>query len=223
VKRLAPESLDQPAPKRARTASPSSSPLRTPRATSAQQEVQGEQKAGPSTAARTLARAQLEQDCMTGKQLGESLQEILTMAETMQFRVRDVQNIVRTATEDLDNMICCFGDPDKHEKVEQYRKLVHTDVLRLHKMFENAPSSIGAHEYYAHTVNLASEMRTLIVAVQPDKPLAKASLVESPRHDERERSSSPAREGKAGAPRKPLRIVMNPQKKTAAEEGRADS
>lgn len=145
------------------------------------------------------------------------------MAEYMQFRVRDVQDIVLTAAEDLDNMICCFGDPDKHEKVEQYRKLVHTDVLRLHKIFENAPASIGAHEYYAHTVNLAAEMCTLVVAMQPDKPLAKASLVESPRRDERERSSSPAREGKADVPRKPLRIVMDPQKKTAAEEGRTDS
>lgn len=230
VKRLAQELPDQPAPKRARTASPPASPrTSSPRAAPAQDAVQADAKAAPSIPALTLAKAQLERDCIQAKQCGENLTEVATLAENMQFRVKDVSTVVQSATEDLDHMICCPGDPDKHEKVEKYREAVQGCILRLFKIFKDAPSSIKGHEYYAYSVTLISAMQSLLVEMQADQPLVKTSLVDSPGRGERGRASpraggSPrADDGRTGAVRKPLRVVMDPQKSAASEKGRADS
>ncbi|MBK4737420.1 hypothetical protein [Noviherbaspirillum pedocola] len=222
MKRLAQDLPEQRAPKRARTASPPSSPRRaSPSPAPARGVPQANETAAPSIPALTLAKAQLQRDCKQASQLGVNLQEIATLANNMQFRVRDVEDRVRIATEDLDNMICCLGDPDKHQKVEGYRDAVMANIAHLQKMFSNAPSSIQRHEHYAHTVSLASEMDRFISELQPDQPLVKASLVDSPRRDERD--SPRGGDDRAGVTRKPLRVVMDPQKSTAEEKDRADS
>lgn len=222
MKRLAQDLPEQRASKRARTASPPSSPrTSSPRPAPARDVPQASERAAPSIPALTLAKAQLQRDCLQAKQLGENLREVATLAYDMQFRVRDVEDSVRIATEHLDHMNCCLGDPDKHQKVEEYREAVKANIAHLLKIFSNAPSSIQRHQYYEHTVSLTSEMGKLIVDMQPDQPLAKASLVESPRRDERD--APRAGDGNAGVMRKPLRVVMDPQKSTAEEKDRADS